>query len=358
MTGSANLRPLTLAELLDQAVRLYRKNFLTFVGIIAIVQVPLTAISLLVSLFTNGEAVARLAGDAPVDPSSIFTPTYFLGQLATIFLGILSLVLVSGVATAALTRAVADNYLGESVNILDAYKKIGRTWLKLVFALVLAVIFTLFLGIWFIVPCVGWLTGLGMIAFFSAVITPLIAPVLVLENQSVSGVIRRAWDLARRRFWWVVGFVFILFLFGQLIVTGPTTLATLVLQFLFGNPVLADDPATAFTLQTIIQSIVSLVFSLIYIPFQLTNMTLMYFDLRVRTEGFDLALLAGAAAGNEGGASQAVSQAPQARGGGLVTMTEMGYFALLSIGAGALWFVFVFVLAGIGAAIGLASAGF
>ncbi len=358
MTGSANLRPLTLAELLDQAVRLYRKNFLTFVGIIAVVQVPLTAISLLVSLLTSREAVERLVGGAPVDPSSIFTPTYFLGQLATIFLGILSLVLVSGVATAALTRAVADNYLGESVNILDAYKKIGGTWLKLVLALVLAVIFMLFLGIWFIVPCVGWLTGLGMIAFFSAVITPLIAPVLVLEQQGVGGAIRRAWDLARRRFWWVVGFVFILFLFGQLIVTGPTTLATLVLQLLFGNPVFADDPTTAFTLQTIIQSIVSLVFSLIYIPFQLTNMTLMYFDLRVRTEGFDLALLAGAAAGNEGGAMQTVAQAPQAQSGRLVTMTEMGYFALLSIGAGALYFLLMVVIIALGAAFGLAAGGF
>ena len=35
------LRPLRLGELLDQAIRLYRRNFITFVGIVAMVYVPL-----------------------------------------------------------------------------------------------------------------------------------------------------------------------------------------------------------------------------------------------------------------------------------------------------------------------------
>ena len=34
------LRPLRLGELLDQAVRIYRRNFLTFIGIIALVYIP------------------------------------------------------------------------------------------------------------------------------------------------------------------------------------------------------------------------------------------------------------------------------------------------------------------------------
>ena len=34
------LRPLGPGELLDQAIRLYRRNFLTFIGIIAVVYVP------------------------------------------------------------------------------------------------------------------------------------------------------------------------------------------------------------------------------------------------------------------------------------------------------------------------------
>ena len=47
------LRPLRLGELLDRAIRLYRGNFLTFIGIIAVVYVPLmvlqTAASALLS---------------------------------------------------------------------------------------------------------------------------------------------------------------------------------------------------------------------------------------------------------------------------------------------------------------------
>lgn len=70
----------------------------------------------------------------------------------------------------------------------------------------------------------------------------------------------------------------------------------------------------------------------------------MYFDLRVRTEGFDLALLAASAEGEHAAvtgepaapAPLATPAAPPSESRQLVTLNEMGYFVAISIGAVAL----------------------
>jgi hypothetical protein len=345
-----HLRPLSLGKLLDQAIRLYRRNFFTFIGIIAIVQIPLTVIQLVVSLLTFGDFFSQLeqaSGGGPLtDPTEIFTPAYFSGIGVSLLLGIAGLFLIKGVATAALTRAIADNYLGESVGITESYRKIREAWLPLIIALIVAVVVSVGLFIWTLVPCVGWLTGGGILVFFWMVVVPLIAPIIVLEKQTATQSIRRAWDLARRRFWWVLGFVFILFIFAQLVITGPATLINLIFQFVLGSPL--EFSASRAITQTVIQSLVQLVFSLVYLPLQLTAITLLYFDLRVRTEGFDLALLsATASTGPAEEVSDLTTQAPRPEQGNWITLPEMGYFALIELGALVLYVVFVVIIGGL-----------
>jgi hypothetical protein len=355
-TTAPHLRPLGIGELLDQAVRLYRRNFLTFIGIIATVQIPITALQLVTSLITvTGMNQLQNPTRPPADPMEMFGPAYFLGIGGSILVAIISFVLVQGLATAALTRAVAGSYLGESVGILEAYEKIGRSWLSLLGALLLAGILGLGLLIWFMIPCVGWLTGLGLLAFFGMVIVPLIAPIIVLEKQMASQSIRRAWDLARRRFWWTLGFVFILFIFAQLVITGPVTLIGIAFQMVAGGPL--DLSMMETIIQTVIQSLVQLTFSVIYLPLQLTAITLMYFDLRIRTEGFDLALLSATTSDGQAGLPSITAQAPPPERGNLVTMTEMGYFALVSIGAGVLYFLIFSIFGAIGFAMVAAGGG-
>lgn len=72
-------------------------------------------------------------------------------------------------------------------------------------------------------PFCGWilaLPGVGAIVYFSAVVIPLIASVVVLEQQSGSRALSRAWHLSRSRFWWVLGFFFLLQLFSLIIVSA------------------------------------------------------------------------------------------------------------------------------------------
>jgi len=328
------LRPLRLGELLDQAIRLYRRNFVTFIGIIAVIYIPLmilqTASTTLMTSSLGSLATASR-------PEEIFTNyAYWGGVLSTLVITFVQFILVQGIATGALTRAVADNYLGKQTSILDAYRGIKDSWVSLLGALLIIVLLFIVLFIWWLVPCIGWFTGLGMMAFLMAAVSPLVAPVVVLEKQGAFASIRRAWDLARRRFWPVLGTVFVLYMFSLLIVNGPAAIANALLTLAIGS---FGDPTAGIVVTTIIQSLVSLVFVLLYYPLQMAAFTLIYFDLRVRTEGFDIALLTLDAAQPVDAANVSQVPVPQSNER-LITGPELGNFAILTLGAIGLYVLF------------------
>jgi hypothetical protein len=276
-------------------------------------------------------------------PEEIFTNTgYWVGILSTLVLALVQFILVQGIATGALTRAVADNYLGRKTSILDAYRGIGKSWLTLVGALMFLGILAIALFIWWMIPCIGWFTGLGMLLFMLTVVNPLVPPVVVLENQGVLGAVRRAWSLARRRFWPVLGYVLVLALFSLIVVNGPAAIVNVLLGQLLPS---FGDPATFLVLTSVIQGLVSLVFILIYYPLQMSAFTLIYFDLRVRTEGFDLALLTMEASGSTDLAE--TMPTPLSQGNEqLLTGPEIGNFAILTLAGAGLYILFVSLITG------------
>lgn len=334
------LRPLRLGELLDQAIRLYRQNFLTFIGIIAVVYVPLMVLQTASSALLSSSMLRGFS-----TPEEIFTNSaYWIGMLSTIILALVQFILVQGIATGALTRAVADNYLGRKTSILDAYRGISKSWLPLLGALLfIGLMFIIFTLWWIIIPCIGWFTGLGMIVFLMAAVNPIVPSIVVLEGQGVVDSIRRAWSLTRRRFWPVLGYIFVLYLFSLIIVNGPLAITNVALAQLLQS---FDDPTTTLVVTSIIQAIVSLVFILIYYPLQMTAFTLIYFDLRVRTEGFDLALLTM----NKSelmDPSQAMATPVPLSNERLITGADLGNFAILTlVGAGLYIFLISFIMGG------------
>ncbi|NWG05715.1 MAG: hypothetical protein HXY35_03395 [Chloroflexi bacterium] len=331
------LRPLRLGELLDQAIRMYRRNFVTFIGIIAVVYVPLMVLQT-ASTTVMTSAMSSAALSSTLD--ELFANyAYWGGMLSTLIIAFLQFIFVQGIATGALTRAVADNYLGKPTSILDAYRGIGKSWLTLVGALLLVGILVIVISLWWIVPCVGWFTGLGMLAYLGMAVSPMVAPVVVLEGQGMINSVQRAWFLVRRRFWPVLGTIFVLYLFNLLIVNGPLAIVNAILGAVAPS---FGDPAAQLVVTAIIQAVVSIVFILIYYPLQMTAFTLIYFDLRVRTEGFDLALLM------TGDASQALAAPiPQSKET-LITGADLGNFAILTLAAFGLYiFLFSFIFGGI-----------
>ncbi len=325
-TASAvpTLRPLRIGELLDRAIRLYRANFLTFIGIIAVMYVPLTILQIIASALVGSSMFTA--------PERIFSSaSYWVGMGSTFIIIFLQIFLVQGIAMGALARAVADNNLGKKTGIFEAYREIGSSWISLVGALLFVGLLLIGISLWWLVPCIGWITGLGMLFYMTAVVNQLVPPVVVLEDQTATGSVRRAWSLARRRFWPVLGYAFLLGLFSLIVVNGPATIVNIVLTQVFRN---VGNATTYLALSSVVSGLLTLVFSLLYYPLQMTAFTLVYFDLRVRTEGFDIALLT---MQTEGGTdvSDAVALTAPITQEKLVTGVDLGNFAILTlIGAG------------------------
>jgi hypothetical protein len=343
MTAVSSLKPLSIGQLLDRGIRLYRNNFLLFIGIVTITQIPATAFAMLLVLFTSSPAFFEA----------------FSGQISAVIAGLVGFVigivsaLITQIGTAALTRAIADIYLGQTIGILEAYRKIGNSWLTLISALLLSGLMMMGLFIFFFVPCIGWaaaIPGLGLAVFFAMAVIPLIAPIIVLEGRGARSAISRAWNLARQRFWWVFGFVIILAIFAQFIITGPVALTQVAL--------LSVLDTTNQTLVVVIQQLVSFLLSIIYLPLQLTCITLLYFDIRVRLEGFDLALLAAdAEESTDIDMTVVAADAPASAIPWGPTVTELGYFSLITVGSVVLFGAIFGVLAVLGLALGSAFGG-
>lgn len=331
-----SLRPLRIGELLDRAIRLYRANFLTFIGIVALVYVPLMVLQVASSaLFSSSMNLSS--------PDQLFSNAgYWLGLLSTLLIAILQFVLVQGIAMGALSKAVADSNLGKKTGILDAYRGVGSSWGSLLGALILVSLLAIAVLLWWLVPCIGWITGLGMLLYLTAVVNPLVPPVVVLEDQTATGAIQRAWSLARRRFWPVLGYAFLLGLFSLIVVNGPAAIANIILTQLFQN---VGDAGMYLVLTSIIQGLVSLVFSLLYYPLQMTAFTLVYFDLRVRTEGFDIALLTMQAEGTTD-VSDAVALTAPVTNEKWITGVDLGNFAILTLVGAGIYILFTSVVMG------------
>jgi hypothetical protein len=274
-------------------------------------------------------------------PEEIFTNTgYWVGLLLSFALFFVEFFLLQGIATGALARAVGDNYLGRKTGILAAYREVGKLWLSLFGALFLLTLLVIAAALWWvIVPCIGWFTGLGLIIFLAGVIGPITAPVVILEGQSAIDAVRRAWNLARRRFWPVIGYTFVLYLFSLIVIRGPSAVVSSLLMAILPS---SNDPSTFFLLSTIIQSLVSLVATLLYFPLQMAAFTLVYFDLRVRTEGFDIALLT--MQYDASTSNHLMPAPPPSSGERLFTPIDIGNFAILTLGPLGVYILFVTIL--------------
>ena len=346
VTPTDVLRPLRAGEILDRAIRLYRRQVLQYVGIVALIQVPLITIQLLAALLMFGNMFSQFdnlltnPAAAPDTPFEIFGPGYLAGASLNGLVSILTFILLQGVAAAALTRAVAHHYLGqdEPRSILDAYRNIKDVWFSMVGAVLLVAAISIGLLIWWLVPCVGWFTAGGMLLFLWLVILPLLAPVITLEKESPTHAWRRAWNLARRRFWWVLGFAALLYVFNLLVVAGPAALISAAGQILVTDPF--DFSQRTFTIQSIVQAIATLVTSLLYLPLQVACMTVLYFDLRVRTEGLDLAL----ASGEPEDGHWLPQPAGAAHSSALITGRDWRNFVLVTFGGIGAFLVFYAIL--------------
>jgi Membrane domain of glycerophosphoryl diester phosphodiesterase. len=190
------LRPLSVGEILDTSFSLYRRHF----GALATVSLICTGLPLVLRLFVEA------AGGLFAHPA-----------LALVYL--LSLVVLSLVATGATVFIVSESYLGRPLSareaLLRATPYMGRILIaSLLMALVVGLGFMLI-----VIP--GIILGVGL---------ALAIPAVVLEpGRSASGALSRSWELTRGSRWRIFGLGIVLFVLLYIPVVAITGLVALLL---------------------------------------------------------------------------------------------------------------------------------
>ena len=272
------LRPLGIGEILDVGIKIYSRNWLTLFKIVAFVVLPaqilvnLAEISALPSNATisNGGSPSPFGGPVTVDgPLTGHQVTVFLLG----FLGAFLIQFVAGrFAQAGCFRAVADAYLGEEVTWRSSLGFALRRLPAIVWLSVLAIIIV-FLGfVCFVIP------GVYLYVAFTVAV-----PVLLVEGAGPWGALRRSRQLVKGRWWGTLGVALVGYLLVSIV---SVALTGLVVGVAFANP--ARNTVTGFVLNTLAATIGSMVAT----PAAAAFITVLYIDLRVRKEGFDLLLLA------------------------------------------------------------------
>jgi hypothetical protein len=300
--GAAGLRPRGVGELLDAAFTLYRRNFLLLVSIAAVVQVPFAILQLVV--YRAADIGGRLntvqnLSNSLGNQNGTLTPDQ-ASQLNTsagafaIYFGIVLVVqyfVVYPLSLAATTHAVSNRYLDQPATVGGSYRAAFTMWRSLI-ALVLllglaiggGIAIALVLGVLTGAVAVTGLLFIVVMGFAVVVLvrTTVAAQSIVIERVSGRGGIRRSWALTRGFFWRIVGIMVLLLILQSIV------------GLLVGLPVLAAASGLSQDARQMIQQAVSAVSAVFVAPVTLVTLTLLYYDLRIRREGFDIEMLTAA----------------------------------------------------------------
>ncbi|HXN23267.1 MAG TPA: hypothetical protein VOA41_11060 [Candidatus Dormibacteraeota bacterium] len=300
---SIDLRPLSLGELLDRTFSLYRKNFWLVVGIMLLPQAVVVLATLGVQRLVSPASVSV---PFPNDPAQ--AAAHLAQMMGSIFLGLgIYICIVYAVHTIALgatTFAVSDVYLGRSTSISAAFAKLrGRITrllglnLAVVLVLiscyfVLALLIAIFAGLLSLVSkplaVLGGVIGFGLgvwflIWMFLGFIVAV--PSLLLENSGVITALKRSSELLRGNRGRAFLIVFLMLLMTSVVSAvfqGPFLIASLVM--------VGKGEAMSFWL-TGISAIAGGIGVALSAPLMMIAVALLYYDVRVRKEAFDLQVM-------------------------------------------------------------------
>jgi hypothetical protein len=264
----AGLRPLGVGEILDVAIKIYRSRFKVLLQASAVMLAPVFVLAAVIRISIPSQDTLLETSQPGATPE--FDADQFWAFLAgTILIGLL-IIVASQVATGACFKAVSGAYLDEEAgwreSLRFARSKLGSLlWLSF---LLIVLIVPAFLAC--ILPAV-YLWGAWAVA----------TPVLLFDGEKGWSALKRSRELVKGRWWPTVG---VLVLMSIL-----TSLVSAVFLGLFAGVVSVSDNEVAAAVADAIAQTAS---TALTTPLSAAVVTVLYFDLRVRKEGFDLELLA------------------------------------------------------------------
>jgi len=285
-----NFEPMTAGMILDKAFRLYLENFALMVGLSAILNIPVLAFTL---IFGGGQ----------VNPDNTNVSALLVGLLPLLPL-LLAMLLIVPLISGATTAAVSDVYLGNSVTVGHALSAAwSRAWSLLKNQFIISfivggavigagIVLSLFAGFLVAVSVprilVAAIVFVGIIpvlvlAIFLALSYMLVSPIIMIEgSKNDSQIRRRSWVLVK-------GNRLKIFL----ILLAITAIQLLVQLGIAGVMFVAFGIGTSSMVTQAMNGLISILLT----PMSVISVTLLYYDFRIRKEGFDLEMLSHAIGG-------------------------------------------------------------
>ena len=259
---------MTTGLLLDRAFRLYTSNFSLMLGITAAAYVPFYLIMVII------ESRVGVNVQAPS------------GGLSTLLFQIVFMILWASIAfpiaSGAATYAISERYLGNEVTIGEALGlALSRFW-TLSVAQITATIRVLFGFLLLIVPGILWMLSYT-----------LIVPAVLVEGHKATPSLRRSRDLVKGHRGKVFCVMFIVNLLQVILALGVSMISGMIFN---------SDSGSGAVLNSAMNNLLSIFLT----PLGIVATILLYYDMRIRKEGFDLEMLSRAITAN----AESVAAAP------------------------------------------------
>jgi hypothetical protein len=310
MSAGADVSRMDVSDILDRAVAHYRRHFVTLLGVYAVGYAPFWLLIALAVHFLSGGLLMALDDAAMLDDSAF---NYALLGMFGAFAVFSALVfLIEPIVTGATARAVSEQILHRDVGVWDAYSAVRpRIPALLLSSLVrilavyggsnlvgaIAMLPAMVMGtvsdlLSTVLLLVGQLVGL-LVASLLFVYLAFIGQIIAIENRGTADALTRSWRLVSGSLWRTAGILGLVVLLVAALAAAVQ--AVLIAAALFLLPLDFTPEAIAYTLMfaTTVLGLSSLLVS----PVMSIAATLMYYDLRVRREGFDVQLMAAHLAG-------------------------------------------------------------
>jgi hypothetical protein len=259
MSSLPLLRPLTVGEIIDRAFRIYRSHFVLLISIPLLVLVPLGILRMLSQL--------------------LWRTTRLVDLLQSGFMYVL--------VTGALVIAISQAYLTHPPTIGEAYQAaVRRYWAawRGNFLMGIAIVLPGAVVACAAIAMAGnqgiWLVLLFILPFaiFLSTRWSVMLPGILLEDLGAAAGLGRSWTLTEGYF----GKVFVTSFFAGLLVVLLSTLPTFAVTY----------GLEMFLPRTGIGSLIEIILTqlgiIVTMPLSLGVTVVLYYDLRVRKEGFDL----------------------------------------------------------------------
>ncbi len=265
------LGAMTVGDILDRGLKLLFARLPTFYLINLLVLSPVFIVLIAVPFIFSGGA-----NSATIDPVELIT----IGLLIVVA-GLVALIL-QPLSTAAILYIVMQEYTGKKASLVEAISFALSRFFSLLFASILVGLIVI----------VGTLCCCVPGIYFRISPCTFVGQVIVLEKLGIGESLQRSYNLIGGYRWRVFGILFLIGLAGWIVQQA--------LQFGLGQALPASEPIPAaggaklnwnvvnFVITICIVQLVEIVFQT-YIA---VCTTLLYLDLRIRKEGFDLELAA------------------------------------------------------------------